>query len=56
MVLKNNVCLSPQPQNMLMLCLNFKKSQPRYAYKRYAYKQKRVYFNHATGYVYLFHM
>ena len=27
-------------RNMLKICLVFCKSEPRYAYKRYAYKQK----------------
>ena len=30
-------------RNMLKMCLVFCKSEPRYAYKRYAYKKKHVY-------------
>ena len=30
---------------MLKICLVFWKSEPRYAYKRYAYKKKHVYQN-----------
>ena len=29
--------------NMLSICLSFLESELRYAYKRYAYKEKRVY-------------
>ena len=29
-------------RNMLKICLVFWKSEPRYAYKRYAYKKKHV--------------
>ena len=32
-----------------MICLNFKESQPKYAYKRYAYKKKKVYHAHAPA-------
>ena len=30
-------------RNMLRLCLVFWKSEPHYAYKRYAYKRKNMY-------------
>ena len=30
-------------RNMLKICLVFWKSEPQYAYKRYAYKKKHVY-------------
>ena len=31
-------------KNMLRLCLAFWKSEPHYAYKRYAYKRKNMYY------------
>ena len=35
-------------RNMLKICLVFCKSEPQYAYKRYAYKKKHVYQNEET--------
>ena len=32
-----------QPEDVLNLSLRFSQSQPRYAYKHYVYKQKRLY-------------
>ena len=39
---QNFVSINTQPWNMLMICLNFQESQPKYAYKLYAYKKKGV--------------
>ena len=36
---------------MLRICLAFWKSEPQYAYKRYAYKKKHVYSMHTTAHL-----
>ena len=42
-------------RNMLKICLAFCKSEPRYAYKLYAYKKKHV-LGRVKGYIYQLHL